>query len=93
MLIVELLHIFVKTIHFGTILKLIENSQNNTIYWFFIIIYIINIFAVTFDQFNASLLNKSMILFEPKSENSASLFSPKKDLSFYQHLFCQQFTN
>ncbi len=79
MLIVELLHIFVKTINFGTILKLIENSKNNTIYWFFFYyIYIINIFAVTFDQFNASLLNKSMILFEPKSENSASPFPLRK---------------
>ncbi len=41
----------------------------NSIYFFKIEIFwnIVNVFTVTFDQFNASLMNKSINFFEKKS--------------------------
>ncbi len=36
---------------------------------FYYIIYIINVFTVTFDQFSASLLNKSINFLKRKKEN------------------------
>ncbi len=60
---VVLTNIFVETDLFFRIHRWIESSKEQHFFKIEIFCYIINVFTVTFDQFNASLINKSINFF------------------------------
>ncbi len=65
-----LLHIFVESVmhYFFRILWWLEGSKEQHLFELEIICNIINIFTLTFDKPNASLLNKSINFFQKKKQ-------------------------